>query len=246
MKYPRHIAIIPDGNRTRAKEQGLSSIKGHFAGHKNTENLVRYIFSETPIEVFTIRWLSSENLLGRAEMELLSLFKLFHLSKEEEQELEEQRVNITWVWSAKWLPKRLVKYFRKLEEEFFFPESNKRIVIAINYGGRGEIIQWIQDLWKHIKEQAKEIWYEKAVEEIENIDIDTFGSYLAFHGLPPVDLVMRTKANEAKRLSGFMLRWIGYAELYFTDVKFPAFDPSELEKALQRFDSIAKKRNFGK
>lgn len=246
MKYPRHIAIIPDGNRTRAKEQWLSSIKGHFAWQENTKNLVRYVFSETSIEVFTIRGMSSENLLNRAEMELLSLFKLFHFSKEEEQELFEKKVNCRWIGSEKWLPKRLVKYFKNLSEKFFFPDSKKQIVIAVNYGWRGEIIQGIQDLWKHVYTQAKEIWYEKAMEEIEHIDIDTFSSYLAFHDLPPVDLIIRTKADEAKRLSGFMLRRIGYAELYFTDIKFPAFGPEKLQKALERFDSIAEKRNFGK
>ena len=82
--------------------------------------------------------------------------------------------------------------------------------------------------------------------EIETLTEDVLSSYMDFADLPPIELVVRTKANEAKRLSGFMLWWIGYAELYFTDVKFPDFDTHELQKALQWFDSIAQKRNFGK
>ncbi len=53
MQYPRHLAIIADGNRTRAKNQGLSAMDGHFAGAKNTIDMLQYIFSTTPIEVVT-------------------------------------------------------------------------------------------------------------------------------------------------------------------------------------------------
>ena len=93
---------------------------------------------------------------------------------------------------------------------------------------------------------------EKYCEDIKNVKNknvgklteEEFGKYLDLGDLPPVDLVIRTKADEARRLSGFMLWWIGYAELYFTDIKFPAFNLDELQKALTWFDSIAEKRNF--
>lgn len=81
---------------------------------------------------------------------------------------------------------------------------------------------------------------------LDDLTEEKFGSYLDFGDLPPIELVMRTKGNEAKRLSGFMLWWIAYAEIYFTPLKFPAFNTVALEEALQWFDEIQGKRNFGK
>jgi len=64
--------------------------------------------------------------------------------------------------------------------------------------------------------------------------------------MPPLDLVIRTKGDKASRISGFMLRWIGYAELFFSPHKFPAFDTTKLQQALQRFHDTVDYRNFGK
>lgn len=78
------------------------------------------------------------------------------------------------------------------------------------------------------------------------LDESTFGKYLDFGDLPVIDLVIRTKAEEAQRVSGFMSRWIGYAELYFSQLKFPDFSPDELQKAMEWRSDRADKRNFGK
>jgi undecaprenyl diphosphate synthase len=67
-----------------------------------------------------------------------------------------------------------------------------------------------------------------------------------FGDLPPLDLVIRTKGDMAKRTSGFLSRWIGYAELFFSKLQFPTFRVEDMKEALQRFDSIINYRNFGK
>ena len=64
--------------------------------------------------------------------------------------------------------------------------------------------------------------------------------------VPPIELVIRTKGDQAHRTSGFMSRRIGYAELYFTQTKCPAFDTTQYQTALERFTQIESKRNFGK
>ena len=119
------------------------------------------------------------------------------------------------------------------QQELYFPESDKHLCIAINYGGRDEIIRGIKKWSTEDGDRA-------------SLSEETFGKYLDFGNLPPVDLVIRTKGDEAKRLSGFMLWWIAYAELYFTPLKFPAFDTVALEQALVWFDEVHEKRNFGK
>ncbi len=105
----------------------------------------------------------------------------------------------------------------------------------MNYGGRDEILRGIQKLYASGDLNHK-----------ESLTEEDLGKYLDFAALPNVDLVIRTKGNMARRTSGFMARWIGYAELYFTDVTFPAFDEKEFDTALAWFDAVAEERNFGK
>ena len=81
---------------------------------------------------------------------------------------------------------------------------------------------------------------------MQTIDEKTLSNAMDLANIPPVDLIIRTKGDQAQRTSGFMTRWIGYAELYFTETKCPEFDVKEYQKALKRFDTIANKRNFGK
>lgn len=82
--------------------------------------------------------------------------------------------------------------------------------------------------------------------EIDTITEDTLSKYMDLGALPPVELVIRTKGDEAQRTSGFMARWIGYAELYFTAKTYPAFQPADVDEALRWFNEVADKRNFGK
>ncbi|USN54509.1 MAG: undecaprenyl diphosphate synthase family protein [Candidatus Peribacteria bacterium] len=111
--------------------------------------------------------------------------------------------------------------------------TGRTCITAVNYGGRDEIIRGFQS-------------YITQGGVVADLTAEQFGQYLDFGDVAPVDLVIRTKGDVARRLSGFMSWWIGYAELYFTAAKFPEFDISELEKALIWYDSICEERNFGK
>jgi undecaprenyl diphosphate synthase len=71
-------------------------------------------------------------------------------------------------------------------------------------------------------------------------------NYMDLWDIPPVELVIRSKGEVAKRLSGFMTRWIWYSELYFFEKYFPDFTVEELKKSLERFDSVVEHRNFWK
>jgi len=233
MNYPKHVAIIPDGNRTWAKQKGMPSFQGHIEGKENANRLAQYLFEKTPIKVLTLRWLSTENLKERPKKELDNLFELFETVTDGLKDLmRKEKINLKWMWSELWLPTKLVKFFRDQEREFTF-ESDRYLCLCINYGGRDEILRWIEK--RHRNWAPKEFLTEK-----------DFGNYLDFGDLPVVDLVIRTKGEVAKRVSGLMSRWIGYAEIFFSELFFPDFDKIQLEKALERYDTVYEYRNFGK
>jgi len=238
MIYPKHIAFIPDGNRTWAKEKWLPKLVWHTKGFQNVIELTKYIFTNTPIKVVTVWWLSTENLKNRSQDELDYLYQIYkEWWNALDEFLEENKINFKRVWTDKGLPSDLVNFLREKEKKLKF-DTDRYSIVAINYWWRDEILRWVNRLLEDIKKLSPKFF--------EEIDEEIFSKYLDFADIPPVDLVIRTKGDVARRLSWFMLWWIGYAELYFTKKKFPEFDIEELNKALQRFDNISSERNFGK
>lgn len=231
--YPAHLAIIPDGNRTRATNQGMPQQYGHQQAYKLTLKLIDFVFSQTPIKALTFRALSTENLKQRSKEELDYLYDFaLQLKKDIKKIMETQQINFKRAGNALGLPEKVVNEFRELEQLFHFP-SAKTLVIAVNYGGRDEII-------RGIKQRAT------SDGNIETLTEASFGTYLDFWNLPPVDLVIRTKGELASRLSWFMLWWVGYAELFFSSLHFPDFTIPQLTEALAWFHTRATTRNYGK
>lgn len=233
MIYPKHIALIPDGNRTRAKEKDFHQMVWHMEWSKRVTEIIKYLFKNTTVEVFTTWWLSTENLQKRTSEELEYLFELYKNFNEGLFEfMSENKINFKRVWSAIWLPKHLLDFLYWKMKDLSF-KTNKYVVLAINYWWRDEILRWVN-------KRLSETWGKKPLDE------KTLSNNLDFAWLPPIELVIRTKWELAKRLSGFMLWWIGYAQLYFTATKCPDFKEEQLKQALTRFDKVANKRNFGK
>lgn len=231
MIYPKHVALIPDWNRTWAQEKQLPKMIWHMEWLKRVIELSKYIFSSTPVKVFSAWWLSTENLNSRTPEELEYLFDLYkQLPVEMYNFLKEQKVNFKWVWSEKWLPESLIKYLRNNEKEFSF-DTDRYNIMCINYWWRDEIIRGVNKCLQH---------------NIKEIDEEILTNHLDFAWLPNVDLMIRTKWDMSRRLSWFMLWNIWYAELYFSELKCPDFDTKEMIKALEWYDSISDKRNFGK
>lgn len=231
--YPQHIWIIPDGNRTRATAQWKPWKWGHYQAYKLTLKLINFVFDHTPTKALTFRWLSTENLKQRSQEELDYLYDFsLGLKKDLDKIMKKQQINFKRAGSPRWLPEKVITALHDLEAHFSFP-TDKYVVYAINYGGRDEIIRWI---------------HQRATVDgnPENLTEETFGHYLDFGNIPVVDLVIRTKGELASRLSWFMSRRIGYAELYFSSLHFPDFWVDQLKKALERFDERAKTRNWGK
>jgi len=231
MQYPKHVALIPDWNRTWAKENWKLSMEGHLEWFQRCIELAMHIFEKTEIEVFTLWGLSTENLKNRTQTELDYLFWLYKRITESLYEVFRKfRVNFRVAWDIAKLPDYLINFLQEKMAEYKFADSSKTFVLAVNYGWQDEILRAMKKL--------SDSW--------DELNKDNLEKYMDFGWLPTVDLVIRTKQKLAKRLSGFMLRWIGYAQLYFTDLYCPQFTVDEFEKAIAWWNSSLESQNFGK
>jgi len=224
---PRHICIIPDGNRRWAKERKLNIIEGHKAS--SSEQFIMALVNEgrrLGVKYLTFWGFSTEN-WNRDKKEVDDVLNLvLKVIKKFRGKFIEDKVRFRHLGRKDRLPKSLVFEIEKLEKDTLeFNDYN--VQLCLDYGGRDELTRAVN---KMISNGVKEV----SEQELER--------YLDTEGIPDPDLIIRTSGE--KRTSGFMPFQSSYAELYFTDVKFPDFGPEELRKAVEEFSR--RKRNFGK
>lgn len=236
MIYPKHIWFIPDWNRTWADKNGFPKFVWHLEWFNVLVEIWKYVFSNTDVKVFSAWWLSTENLKWRSPEELEYLFELYKKIPSDLYDfLNENKINFRWVWKRDWLPNTLVDFLDEKQKTISF-WTDRTIVMAINYWWRDEIIRWINKLQENDDFKNWDL----------KIDENIFSKYLDFWDLPAIDLLIRTKWSMAKRLSWFMLWWVWYAELYFTEKLCPEFTSEDMDKALEWFNNIYWERNFWK
>ncbi|MCH7699412.1 MAG: di-trans,poly-cis-decaprenylcistransferase [Chloroflexi bacterium] len=225
-KLPQHVAIIMDGNRRWAEQQGVSRQQGHRAGAENIRQVIE-TFALYEIPVLTLFAFSTENWV-RPKAEVNALVRLIgHFIDRELEKLHENGVRLRHMGSLDPLSSDLR---RRVEEAMELTKDNDRITVnvAFNYGGRTEILEAVRRI---VADGVP----------AERIDEALFASYLETRGLPDTDLVIRTAGEQ--RLSNFLLWQTAYAEYYTTPVYWPDFDIDEVEKALIEFSH--RQRRFG-
>lgn len=226
---PKHVAIIPDGNRRWAKEKGLPTIEGHrYAAQTTLPNLINEL-AKLDIKYFTFWALSTENLTGRSKKELDYLFDLIRFFlKNKLKEFKKKEIKLKVIGNLTRLPEDLQKEILEIIKD---TKENKKmtVILGLNYGGRDEIIRAIK------KVQNSKL-------KIQSLTKESFCNYLDTIGIPDPDLIIRTGGE--KRLSGFMLWQSEYSELYFSDLYFPDFTAKELEKSIKNY--LQRQRRFGK
>ena len=225
---PSHIAIIMDGNRRWARDRGLADIKGHEAGAETLEKVVDEA-SKMGIESITVYALSTENIRERAKREVLGLFNLFR--KGYHSRLKKMMLNgvrVTILGELDGLPKTIKAIIDRIKKTYIKSESIK-LNIALNYGGKKELIEAVKDI---VKQGI----------DVKKINEQLIEKHLYTNGQPHPELVIRTGGRI--RLSNFLLWQTAYSELYFTKTLWPNFGPKELRKAIVWYQ--AQKRNFGK
>ncbi len=226
-KIPKHVAIIMDGNRRWAAKKGLSSVKGHEAGSNNLDKVVEHC-KNLGIKHFTVYALSTENWHKRAKSEVMGIFGLIiKIVKEKKEDYQKRRIKFFVLGNFQAFP---LKVKRAISEILKIVKKNELIKfnVALNYGGRDEIIMAIKKIVKDGVPASR-------------INEKLISKYLYTNGQPDPDLLIRTGGEV--RISNFLLWQLSYSELYFTNTLWPDFGPKNLEKAI--FEYQNRDRRFG-
>lgn len=226
--FPTHIAIIMDGNRRWARKHNLPDYKGHQAGSENLERIVEAA-AKLGVKTITVYALSTENLKERASREVRAILNILRTGyKTKFQNMMKNGVRINIVGELDGLPKAIQKIIQELKTAYIENESI-RVNIALNYGGKRELIEAIKDI---IKEGI----------DVNKINDEIIKQHLYTSGQEDPQLVIRTGGYI--RLSNFLLWQTAYSELYFVDKLWPEFDADDLKTSIEWYQS--QKRNFGK
>lgn len=227
---PRHVAVIMDGNGRWASQRGLPRMAGHRQGAKTLKALLRCC-QDLGIAALTVYAFSTENWRRPLE-EVEFLMRLFErLLRQELQKMQQAGVKIRFIGDWSPLPERLQQL---MQEAMALTTHNRGVQfnVAVNYGGRQELVWATQTLAKLIA---------RGELQPHQIDESLIASALTTRDLPEPDLLIRTSGEQ--RLSNFLLWQLAYTELYFTDVLWPDFDGQEFYLALRGYQG--RNRRFG-
>jgi tritrans,polycis-undecaprenyl-diphosphate synthase [geranylgeranyl-diphosphate specific] len=229
---PKHIAIIMDGNRRYAREQGLEAKEGHIAGKERIKDVLEWCM-KTGIRTLTVYAFSTEN-FNRDEDEVSFLMELIGNSLREladDRHIIENQVRLRAIGERDVVPAEMleaIEYAEKKTADY----DNYFFNMAIAYGGRQEIVNAVKDISARVVSGDL---------SIEDIDESTISDCLYTFDIPDPDLVLRTSGEF--RLSNFLLWQLAYSELYFTDVYWPSFRYIDFLRAIRSYQQRA--RRFG-
>jgi len=228
---PRHIAIIMDGNGRWAKEQGQDRLYGHFHGVESVRNIVEGC-AELGIGYLTLYAFSTEN-WDRPEYEVIGLMELLVSTiRKEVDSLHKNNIKLHVIGDMSMLP----EYARQeLNEALDITKNNTglNLIMALSYSGRWELLNAVKNIAYEVKQNKI---------SVEAIDQGTLQRFLCTSAFPDPELMIRTSGEF--RISNFLLYQLAYAELYFTNVRWPDFRKDNLYEAI--LDYQARERRFGK
>lgn len=228
---PRHIAIIMDGNGRWAKEKGEDRLFGHYHGVESVRNIVEGC-AELGVEYLTLYAFSTEN-WDRPENEVAGLMELLVSTiRKEVETLNKNKIRLHVIGDMNMLP-AFAK--NELNEALEITKVNTglNLIMALSYSGRWELVNATKQIAQEVKEGKL---------KVEEINQDTFQQYLCTKAYPDPELMIRTSGEF--RISNFLLYQLAYAELYFTDVRWPDFRKENLYEAI--IDFQGRERRFGK
>ena len=219
----RHIAFIMDGNGRWAKKRHLPREYGHSPGAKKFREIIRHC-ADRGINCVTVYAFSTEN-WKRPKKEVNTIMKLFRdYIQEAERDFEKNDVRVIFIGNRSVFDERIRSEMKKVEN--LTASRSKTLCVAINYGGRGEIVDAVNSL---IAGGAVSVTEEDITNAI-------------YSGVvPPPDLIVRTGGE--MRLSNFLLWQSAYAELFFTDTLWPDFTTTEVDSIIEEF--YRRNRRYG-
>lgn len=221
---PNHIAIIMDGNRRWAKERNLPTKVGHNEGGNAIEKVAKYC-SKIGIKNLTVFAFSTEN-WKRSKEEVDTLMGIFErYINDFDKKYNNENIAIRFIGDLSVLSEKIQEGAKKVTKN---TEKNDGMVfnVALNYGGKEEILRAIKNI---VNDKI----------EVDKINEEVFEKYL--YTSVPVDLLIRTSGE--MRISNFLPWQLSYAEMYFTKQYWPDFNEESIDLAIEEF--AKRKRNFG-
>ncbi|TAH02838.1 MAG: isoprenyl transferase [Sphingobacteriales bacterium] len=230
-RLPKHIAIIMDGNGRWAQEKGQDRLYGHFHGVESVRDIVEGC-AELGVQYLTLYAFSTEN-WDRPEYEVTGLMELLvDTIRKEVETLNKNNIKLHVIGDMQMLP----EYARQeLNEALELTAANTglNLVMALSYSSRWELVNAVKNI-------AKDVAAGKVLPD--SICHETLQQYLTTSGFPDPELMIRTSGEY--RISNFLLYQLAYAELYFTNVRWPDFRKQNLHEAIEDFQK--RERRFGK
>ncbi|WP_322169921.1 isoprenyl transferase [Acutalibacter caecimuris] len=227
---PAHVGIIMDGNGRWAKKHFQPRSMGHRAGAQNFRTITRYA-AKIGVKVLTVYAFSTENWSRPAEEvgALMGLFKDY--LREALQDFMDENIRVRFVGDVGAFTPDLQALIAEVEEASA-PKTGMVLNLAMNYGGRAEILRAAKLFSEAVA--ARE-------HRPEDLDEALFDSYLYTAGQPSPDLIIRPSGEQ--RISNFLLWQCAYAEFVYFDILWPDFKPQDLDRAIAIYHS--RQRRFG-
>ncbi len=227
-RLPQHVAVIMDGNGRWAKKRRLPRIAGHRAGIRAVREAVEAC-ARLGVSYLTLYAFSIEN-WKRPDTEVKLLMALLReYLRKEVRELNKQNIRLAVIGRVHELPRPVQRDLQTTLEKTRH-NTGMRLTLALNYGGRAELIDAVRSLAERLKHNG-----------LIMIDETTFSEYLYTRDLPDPDLLIRTSGE--LRLSNFLLWQVAYSEIWVTDTLWPDFTQKDLLQAI--IDYQKRERRYG-
>lgn len=229
---PEHIAIIMDGNGRWAKQKGMKRTEGHKAGEEAFVRLSRYC-AVIGIRYVTFYAFSTEN-WKRSETEVKSIMDVFrHFLRSLDSQLRTDGglYRIRFIGDRSGMPEDIAALMDAVEEKSA-DKTGTTVVVALNYGGRDEIVRAVKAIGESIKNGS--LSPDAITEQVLSEHLDTAD-------IPDPDLIIRPSGEY--RLSNFLLWQSAYAEIFIDDILWPDYSPSDLDRAIEEYGR--RNRRFG-
>ncbi|MGE9311761.1 isoprenyl transferase [Niabella sp. CJ426] len=228
---PQHIAIIMDGNGRWAQEQGEDRLFGHYHGVESVRDIVEGC-AEIGVRFLTLYAFSTEN-WDRPEYEVVGLMELLVSTiRKEVETLHKNNIRLHVIGDMSMLPAYAQQELNEALE-ITAGNSGLNLIMALSYSGRWELLNAVKSIANEVKNNRL---------QVEAIDQDVLQKYLCTSEFPDPELMIRTSGEY--RISNFLLYQLAYAELYFTNVRWPEFRKNNLYEAI--LDYQGRERRFGK
>ena len=228
-KLPKSIGIIMDGNGRWAKKRGLPRNAGHSAGAKTFKNIARYC-NKIGIEYLTVYAFSTEN-WRRPKEEVDGIMKLLKDYLKDAENFKSENIKVKFIGDLSVLSDELRELIKK-DEDGSKDATGLKLMIALNYGGRDEIVHAAKRI------AADCVDGKMTVDEIDEAAVS---KRLYSDELVDCDLIIRPSGEY--RLSNFLLWQSAYSEFWFSDVLWPDFTPKKLDEAIAEYQR--RNRRFG-